>query len=562
MKKLLLLSLTTLLTRNANAQCFPVINNETVSVSQSTLCSGKTATVTIGASLPGIKYSLRDDATNAVITGPTNGTGAALPFNTGVLTASKTFNVYAETQPGANIALDFDGSNDMIYTNTYSSATNSLTLEAWIYPRATVYKRIISNFDGTPNPGEFAFDTNNPNNNGRGLRFYVVGPASATHSVTVANVLTLNTWNHVASTFDNGVMKLYVNGIAVATSTASFTSIPSSANEITIGEDPLIVVQEYFNGMMDDIRIWNTARTVSEISGNMNNCLIGNEIGLKNYFKLFENNGTKILDIVTNSVGTMSGMTASTAWTTGNIDCGTTTCNFEMTNLITVNVAPSPTITVNSGGICPGNSFTITPSGANTYTIQGGSTVKTPTANTSYTVVGTSLAGCVSSTFATSSVTINSLPTINPTTSHTSICVGETATLTANGASTYTWNPGGIGTTISVSPTITTTYTVIGTDANGCQNNSVLTQSVNLCAGINNLTNSNNSIILFPNPSSSNVTIQTNYEIKNISIFNTLGALVQTETSSSFSVEKLPIGIYMILIQTANGKSTKRFIKE
>ncbi len=281
MKKLLLISSITLLTHQINAQCLPAINNSTLSTLQNTVCSGQSATISIGASLPGVNYSLRDNATNAVVAGPINGTGAALSFNTGALTTTKTFHVYGQTQPGGNVALDFDGSGDMIYTNTYSSATNSLTLEAWIYPQATTYKRIISNYAGTSFVGQFGFDTSGPTNNGRGLRFFVIGGASLTRSVTASNVLTLNTWNHVASTFDNGVMSLYVNGTAVATSTAPFTSIPANGNEITIGEDPSIVVSEYFNGMMDDIRIWTTARTASEISTNMNNCLVGNEAGLK-----------------------------------------------------------------------------------------------------------------------------------------------------------------------------------------------------------------------------------------------------------------------------------------
>ncbi len=565
MKKLLLICLITLLTHTINAQCFPAINNETVSVSQSTLCSGKTATITIGASLPGVNYSLRDDATNTVVAGPSIGTGTVLSFNTGTLTSNKTFNVYAETQPGGNVALDFDGSNDMINTNTYSSATSSLTLEAWIFPRATSYRRIISNYHqfNQNATGQFSLDTYHPTNNGRGLRFFAVGGASVTFSVTASNVLTLNSWNHVAGTFVNGVMKLYVNGTAVATSTAPFTSLPANTNEITIGMDPYnYAVPVFFDGKIDEIRIWNSARTATEISNNMNNCLIGNEVGLKNYFKLFENSGTKTLDIVTNAIGTMSGMTASTAWTSGNINCGTATCNFEMTNLITVTVTPSPTITVNSGGICLGNSFTITPSGANTYTIQGGNAIKTPTANATYTVVGTSSVGCVSSTFATSSVTINSLPTITANTTHTSICVGETANLNASGASTYTWNPIGNGASISVSPTVTTTYTVTGTDINGCQNNAVVTQSVNLCAGINQLTNSTNIISVFPNPSSTTLTVKTDEEIQSIFIYNSLGALIQTEKTNTFSVEQLSSGLYTLKVKTEKRIGTMRFIKE
>ncbi len=636
MRKLLLFSLITLSIQKINAQCLPAINNETISVSQSTICSGTTSTITIGSSLPGIKYSLRDDATNAVVAGPTNGTGAALSFNTGALTSSKTFNVYAETQPGGNVALDFDGSNDIINTNTFSSSTSSLTLEAWIFPRATAYRRILSNYYqfNQNDLGQFTFDTYNPNNNGRGLRFVAVGGTGTTFSVTASNVLTLNSWNHVAGVFANGVMKLYVNGLAVATSTAPFTTLPANSNEITIGMDPYnFAVASFFDGKIDDIRIWNSARTATEISNNMNNCLVGNEVGLKNYFKLFENSGIKTLDIVTNAIGTMSGMTASTAWTSGNVDCGTTTCNFEMTNLKTVTVVPNPTITVNSGSICTGNSFTIapsgastytiqgvsaiktptanasytvagtsidgcisstfatssvtvipnptitvnsgticsgnsftiTPSGANTYTIQGGGAIKTPTANTSYTVVGTSLAGCVSSTIATSNVTVNPLPNINVSFGLPSnpLCVGHTATLTANGNSTsYLWNTGDAVNTITVSPAVTTNYTVTGLGSNGCSNYASVNLVVSNCVGINELTNSANKMSIYPNPSSSILTIQTIEEIKAVYIFNTLGDLVQTEKTNTFSVEQLSSGIYMIQVKTEKGINTLRFIRE
>ena len=70
-------------------------------------------------------------------------------------------------------------------------------------------------------------------------------------------------------------------------------------------------------------------------------------------------------------------------------------------------VNPNPTVTVNSGAICIGESFTISPNGANTYTIQGASAVVSPSINTNYTVVGTSAAGCVSQAVATSSLTVN-----------------------------------------------------------------------------------------------------------------------------------------------------------
>ena len=64
-----------------------------------------------------------------------------------------------------------------------------------------------------------------------------------------------------------------------------------------------------------------------------------------------------------------------------------------------------PTIAVNSGVICAGESFTINPTGANTYTIQGGNAVVSPSINTTYTVKGTNAVGCLSET-VTSSVNV------------------------------------------------------------------------------------------------------------------------------------------------------------
>ncbi len=548
----------------ANVTILPAINNETISGTQNNVCSGNSATITTSSSNNGIKYYLRDDANNNVIGSPVTGTGGALSFDTGPLTTNTTFNVYAETQGGGNYGLDFDGTNDVITTNITSLATNSLTVEAWIFPRATTYKRIVSNyFANAAQSGEIILDTYNTTNNGRGLRFVVEGSGNTLHQLSVANVLTLNAWNHVAGTFNNGVTTLYLNGTAISTSTAPFTSIPSCTNKLTIGEDPTIATAEYFNGKMDEVRIWNTARTQSEISGNMNNCLMGNESGLRNYFKLNENIGSTVTDLVTGEVGAMSGMDPNTDWIVGKVDCGAPVCNLEMTDLITITIAPNPTIAVNSGSICSGNSFTITPSGANTYTIQGGGSVKTPTANISYTVVGTSSVGCISSTFATSSVTVNSLPTITATSDDALICAGESASLTASGTSiSYTWNTSATGTGIAVSPTVTTNYTVTGTDANGCENNAVITQSVSLCTDINQLSNLTNELSIFPNPSSTNLTVKTDEEIQTISVYNSLGALVQTEKTNVFSVEQLSSGLYILKVKTEKGTQTIRFIKE
>ena len=78
--------------------------------------------------------------------------------------------------------------------------------------------------------------------------------------------------------------------------------------------------------------------------------------------------------------------------------------------------------------------------------------------------------------------------------------------------------------------------------------------------GINE--NSNLMFSLFPNPATSQLTIATKESIKNVRIFGINGNLVQTETTNSFSIETLPVGIYFATISTENGIQTERFVKE
>ena len=130
-------------------------------------------------------------------------------------------------------------------------------------------------------------------------------------------------------------------------------------------------------------------------------------------------------------------------------------------------VNANPIITVNSGAICAGQSFTINPNGANTYTIQGGNAVVSPPSNAIFTVAGTSTAGCVSQAFATSNLTVNSNPTVSIS-GPSVVCLGDSISLVANGAITYVWNNNATTTTIVITPTTTSTYSAVGTDTNGC----------------------------------------------------------------------------------------------
>lgn len=128
---------------------------------------------------------------------------------------------------------------------------------------------------------------------------------------------------------------------------------------------------------------------------------------------------------------------------------------------------PSPVVTVNSATICPGESATLTASGAMYYQWSTGETGHTitvsPDSTTTYSVIGKT-AGFYAAPVS-AEVTVNPIPVVSL--NNASICEGQSATLTASGAETYVWSNGASGESISVSPTETTTFTVTGTTA-GC----------------------------------------------------------------------------------------------
>ncbi|MEO5642992.1 MAG: T9SS type A sorting domain-containing protein [Bacteroidia bacterium] len=147
--------------------------------------------------------------------------------------------------------------------------------------------------------------------------------------------------------------------------------------------------------------------------------------------------------------------------------------------VITVNPAPVVAVTGNTT-ICDGSTTTLTASGAVSYAWSSGGTTAmetvAPSASTAYSVVGTDVNGCTDTTAIT--VNVNSLPVI-AVAGTTSVCDGNSTTLTASGASTYSWSSGGTTDTEILSPISTGSYTVTGTDINGCVNTNSVTVTVN-----------------------------------------------------------------------------------
>lgn len=163
-------------------------------------------------------------------------------------------------------------------------------------------------------------------------------------------------------------------------------------------------------------------------------------------------------------------------------------CTANTTTTVTVNPPPTITVSATPASICIGNSTTLTASGAASYTwmpgsLSGSTVVDSPVATTTYTVTGDDGTGCTNTETVT--VTVNPLPVVTASSSPAAICAGDNTTLTAGGATTYTWMPGSLsGSPVVDAPASTTTYTVTGTDANGCTNTANTTVTVNTAPSV------------------------------------------------------------------------------
>ncbi len=91
---------------------------------------------------------------------------------------------------------------------------------------------------------------------------------------------------------------------------------------------------------------------------------------------------------------------------------------------------------------------------------------------------------------------------------------------------------------------------------------SLKTITVSACTGLAEQSSTNVEAIVYPNPTNSTLTIKTEETIETVTVYNSLGAVVMEEKNTSFSVEQLPAGIYILQITTIKGTGTTRFVKE
>ena len=161
-------------------------------------------------------------------------------------------------------ALRFDGKDDYVEVADDSSLdiTDAITIEAWVKPyQLDGYDNIVTK--------DLANDDRNYHFTTGGDELWFVFTGGSTHATTSAN-LAVDTWYHVVLTFSdtNNLIKIYVDGIPKTLNTGGTETATASTNTapLQIGHAYWDSKNKYpFNGIIDEVRIYNRALTADEI---------------------------------------------------------------------------------------------------------------------------------------------------------------------------------------------------------------------------------------------------------------------------------------------------------
>lgn len=232
---------------------------------------------------------------------------------------------YAQT----NYAISFDGSNDYvgISDNNAIDLSSSFTLEAWIFPTGNgsggTQGGIILNKENSYEIARFADGS---------LQFALSQTGAGGWAWINTGLITpLNQWSHVALIKNGTSITVYLNGSDSYTDNAQPATLTANTQDLWIGGRP--DVDQYFNGYIDEVRIWNIARTQAEIKTYMfNKNLSLSASGLIAYYRMNEGSGNNTANSCTNTTGIDGTLTNGPTWVSSPVQFSGNALSFDGTD--------------------------------------------------------------------------------------------------------------------------------------------------------------------------------------------------------------------------------------
>ncbi len=186
--------------------------------------------------------------------------------------------------PPPGVALSFDGSNDYVQTTDFNLGTSDFTMELWINPGSSTVGYLITNrtveLDGAGNWFALVRLADGRIN----LELAESGVISSYSVITSIAATPVGSWSHISVSRSSTTIAMYINGVLQQTYNDSFVrNLTTGFNTGILGAWQFQNAH-YFNGMMDEVRIWHVSRSACQISQSMSQHLSGPEAGLATWF--------------------------------------------------------------------------------------------------------------------------------------------------------------------------------------------------------------------------------------------------------------------------------------
>lgn len=285
-------------------------------------------------------------------------------------------------------------------------------------------------------------------------------------SYSQSSALTLSQWHHAVVTRDLVAVKMYIDGLLVAASTPTATNGQQAdygslaPQRALIGARSSLGSSFFFHGIIDDVRYYNRVLTPSEVTALYNEppCYLPAPSNIVPSASTCSGNSVTLTTSASGTVNWFSTLTGSTAASTGSA--------FVTPGLIALATATQVSyyLEVNSCTIVPRTAVTIT---------------------------------------------VYPSPSLSVSSTGSASCARESVTLTAMGASSYSWSENAISfsvvPTIVVSPSSSVTYSLTGIDSLGCVAKTTYSQSVNMCLSVPSNGSTDEDVSLYYDRSSNRV---------------------------------------------------------